>query len=95
MLMDGQTDITARNLAKGLEAMVGWLRLNPAKTDVFWLSRVDSGVRHQLLILGHALLTPAQMVKSLGVFLDVSLSVEAQLHILADWHYSIYARSGN
>ncbi|CAI5764971.1 Hypothetical predicted protein [Podarcis lilfordi] len=84
LLMDGHTDSIPDTLTRCLEAVAGWfrgsrLKLNPSKTEVLWLGRDGMGMRDQLPSLAGAQLVPLPSVKSLGVILDVSLSMEAQV----------------
>ena len=73
-----------RTVWPGLEAVVDWLKLsrlklNPAKTEVLWLGRRAERQLWELLTLDGTQLTPVPSVKSLGVNLDSSLSMEAQV----------------
>lgn len=50
------------------------------KMEALWLGREDSGLGCQLLACGSVILKLAQTVRSLGVILDVSLSLEDPDH---------------
>lgn len=50
---------------------------------VLSLSGGDSGLGCQILVLEYVLLTPVLTIKSLGVFLNASLSMKAQVVNLA------------
>lgn len=82
--MSGQLDATPSILAEGLETMVGclkqgWLKLKALKMEDLWLAGWSLGLRHQLLAFDIIDLTPVPATKCMGVLLDVSFSVEAQV----------------
>ena len=84
LLMDSHPSTLPECLASCLEAMVdwlkrSWLKLNPAKTEVLWLGRHAERQMRELPALDGTQLTPVPSVKSLGVILDSSLTMEAQV----------------
>lgn len=88
LLMDGQQGTVPESLAENLEAMVGWLKqswlkLNPLRMAVLWLNRVDFGLRCQLPTFNNVSITPVLIEKSLGVTLNSSLSLKAQVTSIA------------
>lgn len=71
-------------MAKGLEAVVGWLnqkllKLNPQKTEVLWLGGGISRLGHHLLALDQAPLMLVPTTKSPAMILDASLSLETKV----------------
>ncbi|XP_054842011.1 uncharacterized protein LOC129334090 [Eublepharis macularius] len=86
--MDGQPDMAPDHLARALEAVTAWLKqsrlkLNPVKTEVLQLGRGLPDVGIQLPALDGTPLATLPVVKSLGVLLDVSLSMEVQVTAVA------------
>lgn len=87
LLMDSQLDPIPKHLAGCLEAEVGLLKQshlkwNPSKPEVLWLGwGLSQGI--QLPALGRVQLVPASSVRSLGVILDASLSLEAHVTKMA------------
>ena len=84
LLMGSHPSTPPDCLASCMEAVVDWLKqsrlkLNPAKTEVLWLGRHAERQLRELLALDGTQLTPVQLVKSLGIILDSSLSMEAQV----------------
>uniref|UniRef100_A0A803SMB9 Reverse transcriptase domain-containing protein n=1 Tax=Anolis carolinensis TaxID=28377 RepID=A0A803SMB9_ANOCA len=81
--MEGQPESVPDSFHQCLEAIIGWLRssslrVNPAKTEFLWLGRPGSG-DIQLPTLDGEVLRPSSLVKSLGVLLDPSLTMQAQV----------------
>lgn len=100
--MDSSSNSIPDYLAVGLQAVLGWLkqshlRLNPSKTEILWLGRVTSCLGCQLLAgpLLAGPLTLALIVKSLGVLLDASLSMEVHITNTVRLALFSYARLGN
>ncbi|XP_060100566.1 uncharacterized protein LOC132575897 [Heteronotia binoei] len=76
--------LSQKNLDWALQAVARWLRLsglklNLAKTEVFCLGRCGPGREIPLPVFDGAPLIAASRVKSLGVLLEPSLTMEAQI----------------
>uniref|UniRef100_A0A803TXA2 Reverse transcriptase domain-containing protein n=1 Tax=Anolis carolinensis TaxID=28377 RepID=A0A803TXA2_ANOCA len=76
--MEGRSDSVPDSFHQCLEAVTGWLRVNPAKTEILWLGR-PGGREIQLPTLDGETLRPSSSVKSLGVSWDPLLTMEAQV----------------
>ena len=93
-MMDNWPNTPPTALTKCLEAVTNWLRqsrlkLNPQKTEVLWVgNKKPSDIEICLPQLDGATLTTSTTVKSLGVTLDASLSMEAQVAKVA--HQAFY-----
>ena len=77
-----------KKFARCLEAVAGWLeqsrlRLNPSKTEVLWLGRKSTDQEAQLPTLAGVQLITSSSARNLGVILDTSLSMEAQVTTVA------------
>lgn len=77
----------------GWMVMQSHLKRNLMKTEVLYLSCGGVGSGIQLLTLDGALLVPLPSIRSLGVTLDVSLTMGASL--LPGQHFTISAWLGN
>ena len=84
LMMDNRPNTPPTALTKCLEAVTIWLRqsllkLNPQKTEVLSVgNKKPTDVEIRLPQLDGTTLTTSTTVKSLGVILDTSLSMEAQ-----------------
>ena len=89
LMMDNQPNTPPTALTKCLEAVTIWLRqshlkMNPQKTEVLWVgNKKTTDMEIHLPQLGGTTLTTSITVKSLGVILDASLSMEAQISRVA------------
>ena len=91
--MDDRPDTPTTALTKCLEAMMKWLhqsrlKLNPQKTEVLWIRKKNSDEEICPPCLDGTPLTISTTVKNLGVILDTSLSMEAQITKVA--HQAFY-----
>lgn len=82
--MDGWPDCAPDVLARAFEAVARWLKqnqlkLNLSKMGVLCLGQGKGRMGIQLPALDGVLLTPVPSMKSLGVTLDASLFIEAQV----------------
>ena len=88
--MDNRPNTPPTALNNCLEAITNWLRqshlkLNPQKMEIVWVgNKKPSDVEICLPQLDGATLTTSTTVKSLGVTLDASLSMEAQISKVAN-----------